>query len=275
MRRFLPALALLLAVSILPAQSKPAAEIKIAWYGQSMFEIVTPKGTRIVIDPHNLEEYRIKPMKADLVLMSHFHVDHSRTEMIENIKEIKAINALKQVGLNTTWNVVDEKFKDVHIKTVATYHDSSSGLVRGKNGVWVIDVDKIRIVHLGDLGHQLDKRQLNAIGTVDVLMVPVGGVYTLNGIDAQKVVEQIKPRRWVLPMHCATAVYSDLLPPKYFLDEQPQGTEIKKFKPNQYLSIDPKAPLPKRYSVAMLYWAGFPHLKVKGKDKDKGKPADK
>jgi L-ascorbate metabolism protein UlaG (beta-lactamase superfamily) len=264
-----------LLLALLAPSAAGAAEIKIAWYGQSMFEIVTPKGTRIVTDPHNLEEYRVKPIKADLVLMSHLHVDHTRTDMIENIKEAKAFNALKQVGLDTTWNVIDEKFKDVHIKTVATYHDTSSGLVRGKNGVWVIEVDKIRIVHLGDLGHQLNKTQLKAIGTVDILMIPVGGVYTLNGIDAQKVVEQLKPRRWVLPMHYGTAVYNDLLPAKTFLEEQPEGTPVVKFKPDRYLSIDTTAALPKRYSVGMLYWSGFTQFKLKPKDKDKGKSADK
>ena len=70
-------LTLALGALLLCASSSPAGEIKIAWYGQSMFQIVTPKGTRIVLDPHNLEAYRIKPIKADLVLMSHLHSDHT------------------------------------------------------------------------------------------------------------------------------------------------------------------------------------------------------
>src|SRR5262249_50378479 len=180
MRRLVPALALLLAVSAASAQkAKPAAEIKIAWFGQSMFEIVTSKGVRIVLDPHNLEEYRIKPMKADLVLMSHLHTDHTATSIIENIKDARQYNALKKAGprgLGLEWNVVDEKFKDIHIQSLGTYHDSMSGLKNGKNGVWIVDVDGLRIVHLGDLGHMLNKTQLKKIGTVDVLMVPVGGV---------------------------------------------------------------------------------------------------
>ena len=88
-----------------------AGEVKIAWYGQSMFEIVTSKGTRIVTDPHNLEAYRVKPMKADLVLMSHFHNDHTQTSVIENLKDAKQFNALKKTGpggVVKEWNAVDE-----------------------------------------------------------------------------------------------------------------------------------------------------------------------
>src|SRR5204863_8452497 len=117
------------------------------------------------------------------------------------------------------WNPVDEKFKDVRLQTVGTYHDEMSGLQRGKNGVWVLDIDGIRVVHLGDLGHSLNKTQLKRLGSVDVLMIPVGGVYTLNGITAMKVVEQIKPKRYILPMHYGNIVYMDLLPLSYFLDE--------------------------------------------------------
>src|SRR6202043_2249323 len=87
-----------------------AGELKIAWHGQSMFEIVTSKGTRIVTDPQNLEAYRIKPLKADLVLMSHFHTDHTRTEVIENLKDARQHNALKKSGpggVVIDWNVVD------------------------------------------------------------------------------------------------------------------------------------------------------------------------
>jgi L-ascorbate metabolism protein UlaG (beta-lactamase superfamily) len=127
-----------------------------------------------------------------------------------------------------------------------------SGLQRGKNGVFILDVDGLRIVHLGDLGHSLSKEQLRKLGTVDVLMIPVGGVYTLNGVDAQKVVEQIKPRRYVVPMHYGTLVYSDLLDLKFFLEDQTMGT-VKRFPTNE-LDIDPKAEPPKEPVVAILHW---------------------
>jgi L-ascorbate metabolism protein UlaG (beta-lactamase superfamily) len=270
MRRSLFVLPLLLVF----AGAAPAGEVKIAWHGQSMFEIITPKGTRIVLDPHNLEEYRdkAKPVKADLVLMSHFHTDHTRTEAIENIKEAKQYNALKKTGpsgLVVEWNVVDEKFKDVRIQTVGTYHDSMSGLQRGLNGVWIIDVDGIRIVHLGDLGHQLNRTQLKKLGKVDVLMVPVGGVYTLNGIEAFKVCQQIKPTRYILPMHYGTPVYTDLLVLKYFTEEcEEHKVPVVRFKIRQWLTIDTKAEAPKQPTVAVLHWSGGA-IEIKKREKDK------
>src|SRR4051812_9134869 len=127
MRRFILALVAFLALTA----GLTASEIKIAWYGQSMFLIVTPKGTRIVCDPHNLEQYRqVTPIKADLVLMSHLHVDHARLDQIENAKTVKQVNALKPgaPGMMPDWNEVDEKFKDVRYQSIPTYHDSSSGL---------------------------------------------------------------------------------------------------------------------------------------------------
>jgi L-ascorbate metabolism protein UlaG (beta-lactamase superfamily) len=267
MRRFLGTCALLLMVG-----AASAGEIKIAWYGQSMFLITTPKGTRVVLDPHNLEEYRVQPLKADLVLMSHFHTDHSKAEVISNIKEAKQFNALKKTGPNDAiidWNPVDEKVKDVRFQSVGTYHDEMSGLRHGKNGVWVIDIDGVRLVHLGDLGHTLNKTQLKKLGDVDVLMVPVGGVYALNGLTAWKVVEQVKPKRVVLPMHYGTIVFSDLLPLNYFTDEAKDGgMPIVRMKAREVLTIDTAAPAPKQASVVVLdYQQPLPDLKKPKKKK--------
>jgi L-ascorbate metabolism protein UlaG (beta-lactamase superfamily) len=243
-----------------PAQKKAGkGEIKIRWMGQSFFEIVTPEGAKIALDPHNIEGYRIKDvrplLKPDLVLSTHFHTDHSTVDALANAKTVKQINALKKddkSGRFITWNEVDDKLKDAHFFTIPSYHDSSRGIQRGLNGIWVLDVAGIRIAHLGDLGHQLNKSQLKKLGTVDVLMVPVGGVYTINGIDAQKVVDQIKPRRWVLPMHYATPVFDELLVLKYFLDEQEEGTPIRRLKKGQWLTINPKEPPPKQAAVGIL-----------------------
>lgn len=248
----------------------PAGEIKIAWHGQSMFLIVTPKGTRVVIDPHNLEAYRVSPMKADLVLLSHFHTDHTKVEVIENIKEAKQFNALKKSGPGDAvveFNSVDEKIGDVQIQSVGSYHDQMGGLQRGKNGIWILEIEGTRIVHLGDLGHELNRTQLKKIGQVDVLLVPVGGVYTLNGIEAFKVVEQIKPRRYIVPMHFGTIVYSDLLPINYFQDEiKEAGYPIVRLKPREWLTIDTAVPLPKQPSMAILDYSGPPiELKPKAK----------
>lgn len=229
--------------------------VHIRWHGQSFFEILTTKGTRIVTDPHAIEAFGRPMVKADLILMSHLHVDHTRLDAITNSKDARQINALKkgEGSRGPEWNLVDEQFKDVHVQTMGTFHDDMAGSIRGKNGVFILDVDGLRIVHLGDLGHTLGRAQLKKLGKVDVLMIPVGGVYTLNGLEAQKVVAQIKPTRYILPMHYGTRVYTELLDLEYFLDDQKMGT-VQRFKTTNELSIDPKAEPPKEPLVAILNW---------------------
>ena len=274
MRAFLLCLLCLLVAT---AGLAPAGEIKIGWYGQSMFQIVTPKGTRLVLDPQNLEAYRVQPMKADLVLMSHFHNDHTAIEVIEGSKDpkkVKQYNALKKTGPGgqlVDWNTVNDKFADVRFFCVPTFHDQMSGLQRGKNGCWVIDIDGIRIVHLGDLGHTLNKAQIKKFGKIDVLMVPVGGIYTLHGLDAFKVCQQLKPTRYILPMHYGTVIYDDVLPLKYFTDEcKDNDVPIVYFKPKQWLKIDTRAAAPRQASVAVLHYQGpTTEIKLKPKEKDR------
>jgi L-ascorbate metabolism protein UlaG (beta-lactamase superfamily) len=274
-------LLLVLTTLVALAGSARSGEVKIAWYGQSFFQIVSPKGTRVVLDPHQLDAYRIQPIKADLVLMSHFHTDHTKVEVIENIKDIKQYNALKKTGpggLVIDWNVLDEKLKDVRFYSVPTYHDQMSGLQRGKNGCWVMEIDGLRIAHLGDLGHILNKAQLKKLGKVDVLMVPVGGVYTLNGLEAWKVCEQVKPTRYIIPMHYGTVVYDDLLPLKYFTDEAKDAeAPIVTLKPKEWLTIDTKSAPPKQASVAVLHYLGpgMGDIKLRPKDKEKDKDKEK
>jgi L-ascorbate metabolism protein UlaG (beta-lactamase superfamily) len=238
------------------AGAAPAADknVVIRWHGQSFFEVVSPAGVHVVLDPHAIENYGRKTVRADLVLMTHFHEDHTRLDAIPDAEKVRKVNALKHTEHGDEFNVVDDKVKDVRFHTVGTYHDTMSGLQRGKNGVWVLDVAGLRIAHLGDLGHTLSREQLKRIGEVDVLMIPVGGVYTINGLDAQKVVEQIKPRRYIIPMHYGTLVYTDLLDLKYFLDDQTMGT-VQKLATNE-LTIDPSAEPPKEPVIAILHWEG-------------------
>lgn len=262
MVRYIPALAvLLIGAGIALADNN---KVVIRWHGQSMFEIISTKGTRIVTDPHAIDAYGRPQVQADLVLMSHLHVDHTATDAVTNIKQAKQINALKKdENGRDTWNIIDVRFKDVRIQTVGTFHDDMAGTQRGKNGVFVLDVDGLRIVHLGDLGHLLRGEQLRKIRKVDdkpreqhpidVLMIPVGGVYTLNGLDAQKVVEQLKPARFIIPMHYGTRVYTDLLDLTYFLDDQKMG-KVERLPRSNEITIDPSSKPPGQPIIAILNW---------------------
>ncbi|HZV04075.1 MAG TPA: MBL fold metallo-hydrolase [Gemmataceae bacterium] len=262
MARYIPALAVLLLSA--GAASADGDKVVIRWHGQSFFEIISTKGTRIVIDPHAIDAYHRPQVKADLILMTHFHVDHVAVDAVTNVKEAKQINALKKGEMGRdAWNIIDAKFKDVRIQTVGTFHDDMAGTQRGKNGVFVIDVDGLRIVHLGDLGHQLRGEQLNKIRKVDdkpreqhpidVLMIPVGGVYTINGLVAQTVVEQLKPTRLILPMHYGTRVYTELLDLTYFLDDQKMG-KVERFPRSNEIALDPKSKPPEQPIIAILNW---------------------
>jgi len=217
---------------LLVAGSVPAADTKkltLRWHGQSFFDLETSAGARIVFDPHAIEAYGRTEVTADLILISHFHDDHTQVGVVQVNKNDKIkkpiIAGLKPVSrTKTEWEAIDEKLsikgQEIRIRTVGTYHDTMQGMERGKNAVFIIDVDGLRIVHLGDLGHILTKDQVEKIGPVDVLMVPAGGVYTINGAEAKHVVEQLKPKMYVLPMHYGTKVFSELLGPDEFLDEQ-------------------------------------------------------
>ncbi|MBL8792594.1 MAG: MBL fold metallo-hydrolase, partial [Planctomycetia bacterium] len=214
---------LALAVALVLVGSSFAADAKkitLRWYGQSMFTLETSQGTKVVLDPHAIEAYGRNVFKADLILVSHFHNDHTQVGIVENFQKTKIITGLKGNPKKLEWNLVDEKFKDLKITSVGTYHDDMGGMERGRNGVFIVEVDGVRVVHLGDLGHVLTKEQVDKIGRVDVLLVPVGGVYTINGSEAKKVVAQLKPTMYVVPMHHGTKVFDDVLAVDEFLEDQ-------------------------------------------------------
>ena len=201
-----------------PAKWEP---ITVTFHGHSFFVLQSSKGTRVAIDPHAIPEYGRNPgMKADVILISHNHNDHNRAEVIENAKTAKLIRGLKGTGLKSDWNIVEETVKDVTIRTVGLYHDEIQGMRSGKVGAFVIEMDGWKICHLGDLGHELTPAQIKRIGTLDVLFVPVGGIYTLNGSEAKRVVNQLRPKEYIFPMHFGTKQFDAILPIREFLDDQ-------------------------------------------------------
>ncbi|MCX5816647.1 MAG: MBL fold metallo-hydrolase [Proteobacteria bacterium] len=170
--------------------------MKIKWYGHAAFKITTDKGIRIIIDPYESGAfggaltYGKITEEADIVLTSHDHDDHNYT------KDIKGkFTQIKKAG---THNV-----KDIKIKAIPTHHDPSKGTERGNNLVFVIEADGLTLAHMGDLGHTLEKGAINEMGKVDVLLLPVGGLYTIDAGGASRVMNDIKPAI-IIPMHFKT-----------------------------------------------------------------------
>ena len=209
------------------ATAAPGDDVRITWHGQSFFEVVSSKGTRVVFDPHGIENFGKTAVNADLVLLSHPHTDHVRVDVLANAGKFEVVRGWKDQqdsAQRVAFNPVDQAFKDVRITSVPSFHDDQNGLRRGINTIWILEIDGLRVAHLGDLGHILTKTQLRQLRDIDVLMIPVGGVYTINGSDAREVARQVNPRRLILPMHHGTKAYEDLLPVDEFLDEQPMGS---------------------------------------------------
>jgi len=167
--------------------------MKIAWYGQSCFKLLVKvnNGDKItlIIDPFDKEIGLTPPRgNADIVIVSHDHHDHN------NVKSISG-NPFLIDGPG------EYDVKKVFIKGVYSFHDNKKGQERGTNTIWVIEAEEMKICHLGDLGQDaLSDKQLEKIGEIDVLMIPVGGVYTIDGSEAVKIINQIEPKV-VIPMH--------------------------------------------------------------------------
>ena len=202
---------------------KATGKVTVSYWGQSFFIVTSAKGTRVAFDPHALQEYgRVTGLKADIICVSHPHTDHNAVYVFENAKDknVRIVNGLSGTGLRTTFNTIDETIGDVHIRSIPAYHDDKEGLIRGKNTIFCVEMDGWRICHLGDLGQEPTAAQLKKIGPVDVLMVPCGGIYTLNGSEAKKAVELIGPKEYVFPMHYGTRVFDEVLPVDEFLEDQ-------------------------------------------------------
>jgi L-ascorbate metabolism protein UlaG (beta-lactamase superfamily) len=213
--------ALLLALS--PAARGEDKSLKLRWYGQSFFQLETAGGKKVVFDPHNIPEFGRPQVSADVICVSHLHTDHAQLEAVENSRAARVFMGLKEPakGRQPDWNRIDETVGGVRVRSLGTYHDAENGVRRGKNTVFVVEADGLVVCHLGDLGHELSPEQVRAIGPVDVLLVPIGGVYTLNGETAQAVMKAVKPRRLTVPMHYGVPGYDELLGPEQFLDGLP------------------------------------------------------
>ncbi len=203
-RRSLAALGLLAVLRLATVAAAAGAPVvgKLTWYGQSCFLLETAAGTRVLMDPLSKGAGYPLPLglKADLVTISHEHADHDNVALaVGKPRVIHGLTADKK-----GWARIDERFRDVAVRSVGVYHDDKRGALRGLDTVFIFEVGGLRIAHLGDLGHILDDDELEAIGSVDVLLVPVGGTSTLDAYQATRVIDELHPRLMVIPMHYKT-----------------------------------------------------------------------
>jgi L-ascorbate metabolism protein UlaG (beta-lactamase superfamily) len=167
--------------------------MKIKWLGHSCFLVTSTGGVRIITDPYSVsEDISYSPIKetADIVVVSHGHDDHSNVSAVQGKPEVVKGDGIKPA-------------KGIQFKGVAAYHDASQGTQRGPNTIFCFNVDDLKLCHLGDLGHVLSPGQVNEIGAVDILFIPVGGFYTIDASVASQVCDKLKPKV-VIPMHFKT-----------------------------------------------------------------------
>ena len=166
----------------------------ITWQGHSCFKIqdkVGSDGVTVVTDPFDKEVgLKVPNFEADIVTVSHQHHDHNNVEALRGNPFV-----IDCAG--------EYDFKGVLIEGIDSYHDEKEGVERGGNIIYRIEIDDISVTHLGDLGHTLNDAQIEKLAGTDILLIPVGGKFTIDAEKAVEVISQIEPRI-VIPMHYKT-----------------------------------------------------------------------
>ncbi len=162
--------------------------MKIKWLGHASFMITAETGIKIITDPYvttgNLNYGEIKE-SVDIVTVSHEHTDHNNVAAVKSDPEV-----VRGIA----------KAKGIEFRGIPTYHDSAEGKSRGNNTILCFEVDGVKVCHLGDLGHPLNDKQATELGSVDILLIPVGGFYTIDAKVASQLCDRLKPKV-IIPMH--------------------------------------------------------------------------
>ena len=207
----------------------------IRWLGHACFLIISEAGVRILIDPFDASVgYKVPAVETDVVLTTHDHSDHNAINVVKGQPQI-----IKGSG--------QHQAKEISFTGVSSFHDTTAGSLRGRNTIFVFELDGIRVCHLGDLGHILEHKQVGHIGPVDVLLIPVGGSFTIGARDADKVIEHLRPKI-VIPMHYKTpAINLPIEPVDKFLTNKPN---VRRLESNE-LTIT-KEQLPPEQTIIVL-----------------------
>jgi len=206
----------------------------ITWLGHACFRIRGKQAT-IITDPYAPDlGYSLGKPTAHIVTVSHQHPGHSYSEGIGGQPKL-----VEGPG--------EYEISGVLIIGIATFHDGERGTNKDKNTVYLMEIDEVSVCHLGDLGHMLTAEQIEELGNVDVLLLPVGGVSTINASTAAEVVRRLEPKV-VIPMHYQTPeINRELQPVDGFLKEM----GIEQVSPQPKLSIT-KSNLPEHTQIFLL-----------------------
>jgi len=164
--------------------------MKVKWLGHASFLITSENGTRIITDPYvagNGLNYAEINETADIVTVSHDHFDHNQVSAVGGNPQVVKESAPVEI-------------KGIKFRGVSTYHDANQGKDRGDNVIICFNVDGVNVCHLGDLGHPISDQQAADVGSIDVLLIPVGGFFTIDAEVATGVCNKINPRI-IIPMH--------------------------------------------------------------------------
>lgn len=167
--------------------------MKIEWLGHACFLIETKNGVKIITDPYKPGSfqgavgYSDIDVNADIVTVSHRHFDHDYTQAVPSAQVVDKVGRFEVRG--------------IEIEGIGSFHDEEEGAKRGENIIFILNAEGMRIGHLGDLGHI--PLNLEKIKNLDVLLIPVGGTFTIDADQATQLIELIKPRI-VIPMHFKT-----------------------------------------------------------------------
>lgn len=170
--------------------------MEILYLGHSCFKLKGRKAT-VVTDPFEPKDtgLDLPSVTADIVTVSHDHPDHTAVNRVGGTSRREKPYVIRAPG--------EYEVSGVGVFGWGSFHDNNQGQDRGKNTMYSILIDGVRVGHLGDLGHPLSEEQVENLGMLDVLLVPVGGFYTIDSIQAAKIIASIQPS-YVIPMHYKT-----------------------------------------------------------------------
>jgi L-ascorbate metabolism protein UlaG (beta-lactamase superfamily) len=169
--------------------------MQVSWLGHSCFLLRASNGIRVLIDPFDEEVgYPLPNVQADIVLISHEHHDHNNAKAVRGNPLV-----IRKEGLHRALGI--------EFLGIPSWHDREEGRLRGENTIFCFILDGVRVCHLGDLGHLLSDAEVKAIRPVNLLFVPVGGIYTIGAKDAAAVMRQLDPDV-AIPMHYHTSALS-------------------------------------------------------------------